>query len=79
MKVFDAQVQLRNSRNVIQREESFARKIVCCYNIVIHYSKGYHRALLCALLQSYRTELEAFVEDRVESFLQINSDSSSVK
>lgn len=69
VEVLDSQVQLRHARNVVQREESFARKIIRRYNIVIHYREPYHGALLCALLQRYHAELEAFVEDGIQSFL----------
>lgn len=70
MEVLNAQIQFGNSWNAIQREETFACEIVRRDNIVIHYSEGYHCALLCALLQSDSAELEALVEDGIQSFLQ---------
>lgn len=70
MEVLNAQIQFGNSWNVIQREEAFACEIVRRDNIVIHYSEGYHCALLCALLKSNSSELEALVEDGIQSFLQ---------
>lgn len=70
MEVLNAQIRFGNSWNAIQREETFACEIVRRDNIVIHYSEGYHCALLCALLQSDSAELEALVEDGIQSFLR---------
>lgn len=68
MKVIDT---LTNSGDVIQREKSFACKIIRCYNVMIHHSESNHCWFLRALFYCYCTEFKAFIKDWVKSSLQI--------
>lgn len=70
MKVVDA-AALGDAGYVVEREKGFACEIVCRYNVMVHHSKSNHCALLCALLQCYCAELEAFVENGIECSLRV--------